>query len=61
MTRRDMQLVRRAFKNHWDVPAEKRCEIVAQLRQVIDNPNSSARDKSKAVETLNVITATKAI
>lgn len=55
ISRGEMLMVRRAFRNRWGVSADKRRRIVARLQHVIDDPKQSARDRPKAVETLGVV------
>jgi hypothetical protein len=58
LTRSDMMLIRKAFKQGWNVPADERQRAVARLRQVLNDPARSARDKQKASETLASIEGT---
>ncbi len=55
LTRGEMLLIRRAFRNGWPVPAEARRRIGRRLSAVIDDGGRSARDKQKALETLAIV------
>jgi hypothetical protein len=55
LTRSDMQMIRKAFREGWNVPPDERQRAVERLRQVLDDPARSARDKAKSQETLAAI------
>ena len=55
LSRGDMVLIRRAFRNGWNVPSDQQQRIVAELEIAIRDPFRSARDKQKAQETLDLI------
>ncbi len=60
LTRSDMILIRKAFREGWGVPPEKRERTIQQLQAIIDDPARNDSDRRKASETLVVVMASTA-
>jgi hypothetical protein len=53
ISRLQMRDYQRAARQEWDTPADERNRVVSQVREVIDSPDASDRDKRTARETMH--------
>lgn len=60
LTRGDLQLIRRAIIKGWDVPADRRPEIVRAVRAVYEAPESSDSLRRAAARTIEAMQAADA-
>ena len=55
LTRADMVRIRQAFRNGWNDSPVQRQRIIDQLRDVLNDPTQSNRERRKAQETRDLI------